>query len=70
MSNSDSEMENLTPPDSVEQATRATHNLFPVKSLKTYKKCYSNFMDLRNTNKVSSFSENVLLVYFDELSKN
>lgn len=69
MYDNEEEIENLTPPEIVEQATRAANNLLPVKSAKTYEQFYSQFMNWRIKNKVSSFSENVLIVYFDELSK-
>lgn len=64
----ESEIENLTPPEMVEQATRATNNLLPAKSAKIYEKLYMEFINWKDQNKASSFSENVLIVYFDQLS--
>lgn len=69
--NSDSDMEieiSGTPPDIVEKATTVTNNLLPQKSRKTYDKFYNQFMEWRCKNNITSYSENVLLVYFEELS--
>lgn len=63
-------MENLTPPKFVEQIPRAANNnLLSSKSAEAYEEFYTQFMDWRDKNTTSSFSENVLIVYFDELSK-
>jgi integrase len=68
MYESDCEKENLTPPEILERAATTTSSLLPKKSVKTYERCYSEFMAWRAKNKVGNFSENVVVVYFDELS--
>lgn len=64
---SDSEI-HCTPPDITAQAKSAAANLLPAKSRERYEAVYRKFMDWRAKNKVQSFSENVLMAYFDELS--
>ncbi|CAH1130496.1 unnamed protein product [Ceutorhynchus assimilis] len=51
------------------RATNAVNNKLPDKSRKVYQKIYGQFMDWRNTNNISSFSENDLTVYFGELQQ-
>ena len=58
-----------TPPDLLEEASNVVNNLLPVKSKKVYEKLYLTFMTWRIKRNVNSFSENVLLVYFEEMSK-
>ena len=65
--NSDSDTE-LTPPEISAKALEVSNNLLPHKSRKMYEKFYRQFMDWRKTKSINSFSENVLLVYFEELS--
>ncbi|KAK5645176.1 hypothetical protein RI129_006476 [Pyrocoelia pectoralis] len=57
-----------TPPDITEKAMVATNNLLPEKSRKIYEKFYNQFMEWRTKNNIASYSENVLIVYFEELS--
>ncbi|KAK5640666.1 hypothetical protein RI129_011477 [Pyrocoelia pectoralis] len=66
-SNSDDEITS-TPPDITEKAMVATNNLLPEKSRKIYEKFYNQFMEWRTKNNIASYSENVLIVYFEELS--
>lgn len=65
--NSDIEGIPSTPPHISEKAENAAKNLLPQKSKKVYEKLYQRFMDWRNTNNISTFSENVLIAYFQEL---
>lgn len=67
--NSDAEEELLmgTPPEITEAAMSATGNLLPIKSRSQYERQYRIFMDWRLENKIESFSENVLLIYFKNL---
>lgn len=59
-----------TPPDILEKAEAASSSaLLPEKSRRSYDKAYQSFMDWRIQKKAMSFSENVLLVYFVELSE-
>ncbi|RVE54348.1 hypothetical protein evm_000833 [Chilo suppressalis] len=70
MSETDSDIdENLTPPDILETATKMTNNLLPEKSRKIYEKTYEEFMDWRMKKNTTSYFENVLLVYFQEMSE-
>lgn len=71
MSNSESDLEDMscTPPDILKLAASATENLLPNKSKGKYDAVYKNFMDWQLAQKTSSFSENVILVYFVELAK-
>jgi hypothetical protein len=66
--NSDSEME-LTPPNILEAANITSENLIPQISKDKYKAAYNAFMDWRNKENTTSFSENVLLAYFGNISK-
>lgn len=65
------EIENClcTPPEVRDVAEATTQNLLPDKSRKKYKAVYKAFMDWQSLKKMNSFSENVLLDYFEELSK-
>lgn len=65
---SDEEQELSTPPEITKQAQLAVDNLLPVKSKKLYEKTYAQFMDWRSTKNTTSFSEDVVIVYFEELS--
>src|SRR3978361_59510 len=57
-----------TPPEIIEQAKIATDNLLPTRSRERYEIIYQKFMDWRLRKNIKSFSENVMLVYFKELS--
>lgn len=45
------------------------NNLLPEKSCEVYQNVYKTFMQWHQQHKASSFSENILIVYFNELSK-
>lgn len=67
----DSESElslSCTPPDIVEAANSATCDLLPQKSKEKYENAYKRFMDYRQSKHIKSFSENVILAYFADLS--
>ena len=49
-------------------AEAVTQKLLPPKSLYKYTFVYNMFITWRQTNEITSVSENVLLAYFDELS--
>lgn len=66
MSSSD-EME-LTPPDILSEAKTAQDETLPPKSRERYIATYENFITWKQERKTKSFSENVLLAYFHELS--
>ncbi|KAJ4444868.1 hypothetical protein ANN_06665 [Periplaneta americana] len=66
---SDNELQ-LTPPEISAKALDVTNNLLPQKSRNMYEKLYVQFMDWRKSKSINSFSEDVLLVYFEELSPN
>ncbi|PSN31360.1 hypothetical protein C0J52_23830 [Blattella germanica] len=55
-------------PDIVEESVVA-NNLIPQKSKKVYEKLFEKFMEWRVRKNVTSFSENALLIYFEEMSK-
>lgn len=57
-----------TPPNIIEMAEVATSNLLPTKSRERYETTYQKFMNWRLKNKLNSFSENVMLAYFQDLS--
>lgn len=67
--NFDSEDNNLTPSEILEEAKAATLKLLPEKSRKQYELAYKAFMDWRKNRNVNSLSEDVLLVYFSQLSQ-
>ena len=60
---------NCTPPEVTAVANQTALNLLPEKSRKKYEQTYKAFMDWRVKKNISSFSENVLLAYFGELSE-
>lgn len=62
------EEELLTPPEITEKAKSAVSYLLPDKSKKLYERAYDKFMEWRLEKKIASFSEDVLIVYFEELS--
>lgn len=59
----------LTPPEVREAARNVEINLLPEKSKKIYEDRYCRFMDYRKNKNIGSFSENVLIAYFAELSQ-
>lgn len=62
-------MENTTPSVEMTQAQMNSLNLLPKISQKRYEISYNHFMNWRKTNNIStSFSENILMAYFEELS--
>ncbi|RZC41182.1 hypothetical protein BDFB_014614 [Asbolus verrucosus] len=63
---SDSEI-HCTPSEITVKVKSASANLLPEKSRERYEVIYRKFMDWRLKNKVQSFSENILMAYFDEL---
>jgi hypothetical protein len=68
MSSDSDEVILCTPPHITEKAKEATNNLLPKKSRERYDIVYKKFMEWRLKNNIKSFSENVLLAYFEELS--
>lgn len=68
---SDSELElmDLIPDNILKISKVSTLRLIPEMSNEKYTVSYNMFMDWRSKNKTDSFSENVLLTYFDEMSK-
>ncbi|CAG9791468.1 unnamed protein product [Diatraea saccharalis] len=68
MSSSDLENLDLTPSDITEDAQRANEAIFPDKSRDKYLEKYEKFMKWRSEKNCISFSENVSLAYFNELS--
>lgn len=63
-----SEFEN-TPPDIVESAKRASLELLPKKSIAIYEHKYNLFMEWCRKNKITNYSENVMLAYFSDKLK-
>lgn len=63
---SDSDSFAGTPPDITETAKNINLNLLPAKSKLIYEKRYSNFISWCEKKKIKSYSESVLLVYFDQ----
>lgn len=61
--------ESSTPPEILGAAAATIDNLLPQKSKDVYEHYYQQFMDLRTNKKcANSFSENVIMAYFSELS--
>lgn len=58
-----------TPPEIKEAANLATLHLLPQKSKEKYEFAYKRFMDYRQSKNADSYSENVVLAYFLDLSK-
>lgn len=65
---SESEVENYTPPEIIEQAAKTANNILPEASKERYEIAYQKFMDWRIENNVNSFSENVLMAYFGHIT--
>jgi len=61
--------EPLTPPHMVEMANVVSLNLLPEKSKERYILAYEKILNMEKKNKTKSWSENVLLTYFSNLSK-
>lgn len=66
---SEDELVSLTPPEIRDLARDVELNLLPNKSRTVYELTYSKFMEYRQKKNVGSFSENVLIAYFSDLSK-
>lgn len=66
---SEDELMQLTPPEIKDQARDVEFNLLPEKSRTVYELTYSRFMEYRQKKNIGSFSEDVLIVYFSDLSK-
>lgn len=69
MDSDDSDILVCTPEEIVEAANTASMNLLPEKSKEQYLKEYQQFMNWRNEKDVNSFTERVLLAYFEGKSK-
>lgn len=70
MYESDSDIEEkYNPLEEIPPDTARTNNVLPAKSAKTYERLYAQFMEWRDTQKIDTFSETVLIAYFDDLSK-
>jgi hypothetical protein len=69
MSSSSDEFINLTPPQVLNAAKKATLSLLPEKSTDRYLQAYQNFIIWKTSKDANSFSENVFLAYFMELSQ-
>lgn len=65
-SESDINMES-TPPDILNEAHIAENGLLPPKSRERYLITYNNFEAWKTRRNTQSFSENVLMAYFNEL---
>lgn len=61
---SDADFEGCTPPDIVDMARSAISNILPEKSKVKYEAQYKRFMVWCEINKVTNYTENVLLAYF------
>lgn len=59
-----------TPKEIVDAAQRNILQVLPAKSKEKYMKVRDNFLNWRKQKSCNSFSENVLFVYFEELSVN
>lgn len=68
MDSDTSDIEN-TPPQIRKEAALYSLNLLPVISKEKYEIAYNNFMKWKKGCKTKAFSENVIMVYFEELSK-
>lgn len=58
------------PREIIEAANAAAMNLLPNKSADKYVQAYEKFVLWQKEKKIDSFSESVMLVYFNELSAN
>ena len=69
MCDSEGEEELCTPPNLLAQANNARQKTLPASGNK-YLKAYKKFMEWRNYQNTISFSENVLLAYFEHYSQS
>jgi hypothetical protein len=60
--------DSCTPPKIAALAKTAIENLLPCKSKDRYEMAYSKFMQWKSDNNIRSYSENVMLAYFEWLS--
>lgn len=58
-----------TPPDILAEAQNVSDNLLPPKSKEKYIAAYETFIAWKTSKNADSFSENVILAYFSELTK-
>lgn len=66
---SDEFLNDCTPPNIKECANIATLELLPSKSREVYERAYGRFMEWRMQNNTTSFSEDVIIAYFANLSR-
>jgi hypothetical protein len=59
-----------TPPNLRAEAKLITENLLPAKSKERYIKTYDQFVIWKSEKKAHTFSESVLLAYFNDLAKS
>lgn len=64
------ESRSSTPPCVIQAATSASNDILPQKSQQRYQFVYEKFITWRKDNRVTSFSENVLMAYFGTLSNS
>lgn len=57
------------PPEILKKANEVINNLTPATSRPKYESAYKHFMDWRAAQRITSFSEEVFLIYFSELSE-
>ncbi|XP_012258559.2 uncharacterized protein LOC105687471 [Athalia rosae] len=69
MSSSEDETDQCTPSDFVDETKHVLINTLPAKSRTRYESIYDKFVEWRKKKNTTSFSENVLMTYFNELSK-
>lgn len=70
MSDTDSDISlSCTPPELKSVINSALSELIPAKSKRQYEKCYSEFKDWCDKEKVKTVSENILLAYLMHKSK-
>lgn len=65
---SENEIE-FIPPEILEKAAEVSNNLLPATSKERYLEAYEKFENWRRIKNVTSLSENIFLVYFEEMSK-
>ena len=68
-SSDDSEIEESIEREFEAEAKDITDDLLPAKSCARYNQCYDELKRWCDVNKTNSYSEDVLLVYFKELSQ-
>ncbi|KAJ3659517.1 hypothetical protein Zmor_011201 [Zophobas morio] len=64
------ESRSSTPPCVIQAAASASNDILPQKSQQRYQFVYEKFITSRKDNRVTSFSENVLMAYFGTLSNS